>query len=205
MKKFFCLLLAALMLFSLTACVPKLSDLREELLSEAPEVSPSPSPLPSPSPEATIDPSMVLSEEEIAQMAERAKTAVVTEDDINYFLDGAYPIMMDTQNLATLLLQVDTDNITPENTSEWKPLLQQISDEASALSTRFSALTPTENFADFQRLMILGYDCYVSSMDLLIESEGEDIPKMFLAVDYMLQGNACINGANSIMSNMPIE
>ena len=42
-------------------------------------------------------------------------------------------------------------------------------------------------------------------MDLLIESEGEDIPKMFLAVDYMLQGNTYINGANSIMSNMPVE
>ena len=138
-------------------------------------------------------------------MVERAKTAVVTQEDIEYFVDGAYPIMMDTQNLATLLQQVDTDTIAPDNTSEWKPLLQQISDEAGALSARFSALTPSENFADFQRLMILGYDCYVSSMDLLIESEGEDIPKMFLAVDYMLQGNTYINGANSIMSNMPVE
>ena len=203
MKKLTALLLAALMLLTLSGCVPSLSKMREELFSQAPSEMPSPSP--SPSPDPTVDPAMILSDEEIDAMIERAGAAAITQADIEYFLNGAYPILADTEALAELLQQVDTDSITPENSAEWKPLLQQVSEKSKDLCTRFESLTPTENFADFQKLMVLGYRCFGISMDLLIESEGEDLGKMLLAVDYMLKGNTYIQGANDIMTNMNVE
>lgn len=193
-RKVLCLFLAATMLLALTGCVP---GMPKDMMSAAPSLAPSPTPTPTPEP--TIDPAMVISDEEIEQMVERAKAAVMTDEDIDYFLNDASPIMLDTQNLADLLYQVDANTIKADNVEEWKPLISEISAEAKALSSRFEALTPPANFEDFQRLMILGYSCYYKSMDLIIESEGKSWGKMSLAVDYMLQGNACIQGANSIM------
>ena len=53
--------------------------------------------------------------------------------------------------------------------------------------------------------MVLGYTCYYKSMDLIIESEGKSWGKMSLAVDYMLQGNAYIQGANNIMLSFNLD
>ena len=199
-KRLCCLFLAAILLLALTGCFPAGKGI---LPSAAPSLEPSPTPSPTPAP--TIDPSMVVSEEEIARMVERAKAAVITEEDADYFIDGVSPILADTQNLADLLYQVDANTIKADNAEEWKPLLSEISDEAKKLCGRFEALTPTANFEDFQRLMVLGYTCYYKSMDLIIESEGQSWGKMSLAVDYMLQGNACIQGANSIMLSINLD
>lgn len=193
-KRLLSLFLAAVMLFALTGCFSAGKGL---LPSAAP--SPSPTPSPTPTPEPTIDPAMVISDEEIERMVERAKTAVITEQDADYFLEGASPILVDTQNLADLLYKVDANTIKADNTEEWKPLISEISAEAKKLCARFEALTPSANFEDFQRLMILGYTCYYKSMDLIIESEGQSWGKLSLAVDYMLRGNAYIQGANNIM------
>lgn len=193
-KRLLCLLLAAITLFGLTGCF---SAGKALLPSAAPSLEPSPTPTPTPEP--TIDPSLVISDEEIERMVERAKTISITEEDADYFLEGASPILTDTQNLADLLAQVDATTMKPDNAEEWKPLISEISSEAKKLCSRFEALTPSANFEDFHRLMILGYTCYYKSMDLIIESEGKSWGKMSLAVDYMLQGNAYIQGANNIM------
>lgn len=199
-KRLCCLFLAAILLFLLTGCF---SAGKGILPSAAPSAEPSPTPTPTPEP--TIDPSMVVSDEEIARMVERAKTAVITDEDVDYFINGASPILTDTQNLADLLYQVDASTIKADNAEEWKPLISEISSEAKNLCSRFEALTPSANFEDFHRLMILGYTCYYKSMDLIIESEGQSWGKMSLAVDYMLQGNACIQGANSIMLSINLN
>ena len=193
-KRLLSLLLAAVMLLALTGCF---SAGKGILPPAAPSATPTPTPTPTPEP--TIDPAMVISDEEIERMVERAKTAVITEEDADYFLDGASPILVDTQNLADLLYKVDANTIKADNTEEWKPLISEISAEAKKLCARFEALTPSANFEDFQRLMILGYTCYYKSMDLIIESEGQSWGKLSLAVDYMLRGNAYIQGANNIM------
>ena len=129
-------------------------------------------------------------------MLSQASEATVTQEDIDYLLNDAYPILMDTKNLANLLEQVDTSAISPENGEEWKPLIQEISDEAERLCGLFEKTTPSPNFEDFHTLMVTGYRCFSSSMDLIIQSEGEDMDKMMLAVDYMLKGNTYITSAN---------
>ena len=52
--------------------------------------------------------------------------------------------------------------------------------------------------------MVTGYRCFSSSMDLIIQSEGEDMDKMMLAVDYMLKGTTYITSANEILTSISI-
>lgn len=124
MKKLSCLVLSLLLMMAFAGCTKRTPAPSEKASSAEPSASPSPSAT------ATMDPSMVISHEEIEQMLSQASEATVTQEDIDYLLNDAYPILMDTKNLANLLEQVDTSAISPENGEEWKPLIQEISDEA---------------------------------------------------------------------------
>lgn len=198
MKKLSCLVLSLLLTMAFAGCTKSTPAPSEKASSAEPSASPSPSAT------AMMDPSMVISHEEIEQMLSRASEATATQEDIDYLLNDAYPILMDTKNLANLLEQVDTSAISPENGEEWKPLIQEISDEAERLCGLFEKTTPSPNFEDFHTLMVTGYRCFSSSMDLIIQSKGEDMDKMMLAVDYMLKGNTYITSANEILTSISI-
>ncbi len=186
MKKLSCLVLSLLLMMAFAGCTKRTPAPSEKASSAEPSASPSPSAT------ATMDPSMVISHEEIEQMLSQASEATVTQEDIDYLLNDAYPILM------------DTSAISPENGEEWKPLIQEISDEAERLCGLFEKTTPSPNFEDFHTLMVTGYRCFSSSMDLIIQSEGEDMDKMMLAVDYMLKGNTYITSANEILTSISI-
>ena len=83
MKKLSCLVLSLLLMMAFAGCTKSTLGLGEKANSAEPSASPSPSAT------ATMDPSMVISHEQIEQMLSQASEATVTQEDIDYLLNFA--------------------------------------------------------------------------------------------------------------------
>lgn len=173
MKRKLSFLLACLLVFMAFVSCGKPEE-------QEPSMEPSVEPSPSPTPEVAMG---ILSDEEIAQMMERAKTTVLTNEDNEFGTETLVPMMlpvaMQIGTLETLL-----KDPKPED-EEWLASVKKCRDSMKIAVNAVAELTPTENYKDCFDIMVAGNAAMLCSAEKLALLPQDQEENLRLCRDYL--------------------